>query len=64
MIQGASYVTLTLTSDLGLNKGHPWSKFSKKLKFYQPYRVVYQLKGLGSLIVNQTSIDVTQGQSF
>ena len=50
MSKGASNVTLTLTFDLGLDQGRARSKISKNYKFVQPYRVVYQVKGLGPLI--------------
>ena len=50
MSEGASNVTLTLTFDLDLDQGRARSKISKNLNFVQPYRVVYQVKGLDPLI--------------
>ena len=41
---------LTLTFDLDLDQGRAGSKISKNLNFVQPYRVVFQIKGLGPLV--------------
>ena len=50
MSKGASNVTLTLTFDLDLDQGRSRSKISKNSNFMKPYRVVYQIEGLGPLI--------------
>ena len=48
--QVPSYVTLTVTFDLDLGKSGQGQSFEKKSNFFQPSRVVYQVKGLGPLI--------------
>ena len=48
--RGPSYVTLTVTFDLDLEMFGQGQSFEKKTNFFQPSRVVYQVKGLGPLI--------------
>ena len=50
MSQGPSYVTLTLTFDLDQISQGQGQDFRKKIYLVQPWRVVYQIKGLDPLI--------------
>ena len=48
--QGPSYAALTLTFDFDFEKFGQGQSFDENRSFFPPSRVVYKVKGLGSLI--------------